>query len=86
VPIDFKARPGIAGKKAVLITACTAPWPYTIFVDESRGAINAMRNYTRKIDAAIVSKLVFTDTRFLNVKGKRERFEQKAYAIGQKIF
>jgi len=79
-------RPGIAGKKAVLITVCTAPWPYTIFVDESRGAINAMRNYTRKIEAAIMAKLVFTDSRFLNVKGKLERYEQKAYAIGQKIF
>jgi multimeric flavodoxin WrbA len=84
--LEMGPRPGIAGKKAVLITACTAPWPYTIFVDESRSTINAMRNYTRKIKAAIVAKLVFTDTRFLNVKGKMERYEKKAFTIGQKIF
>ncbi len=84
--LGFGPRPGVAGKEVVLVTACTAPWPYTAFVDESRGTINAMRNYTRKIEAAIMGKLIFTDSRFLNVKCKQERYEQKAYMIGQKLF
>ena len=86
LPLGFGPREGVAGKKAVFVSACTAPWPYTMIIDESKGAIRALRNYTRKIGADIVAKLVYTDSRFKNVKGKKERYEKKAYAIGEKLF
>jgi NAD(P)H-dependent FMN reductase len=31
------------GKKAVIVTACTTPWPFNFIANESRGAIKALR-------------------------------------------
>jgi putative NADPH-quinone reductase len=31
------------GKRAVIVTACTTPWPFNFIVPESRGAIRAVR-------------------------------------------
>jgi multimeric flavodoxin WrbA len=31
------------GKRAVIVTACTAPWPFNIILPESRGALRAVK-------------------------------------------
>ena len=31
------------GKRAVIVTACTTPWPFNFILPESRGAIRAVR-------------------------------------------
>lgn len=31
------------GKKAVLVSACTTPWPFNVWFNQSRGAIKALR-------------------------------------------
>ncbi len=85
VPLGFKPERSIAGKKIVLVTACTTPWPFNILLDESRGAIRAMKNYTRKIKGTIAGKIVYTDTRFKNMEGKRKRYEKKAYTLGLRV-
>ena len=85
IPLGFKPAASIAGKKIVLVTACTAPWPFNMLLDESRGAIGAMKNYTRKIKGTIAGKIVYTDSRFENVKGKRKRYEEKAYTLGLRV-
>ena len=85
VPLGFEPRDSVAGKKIVLVAACTAPWPFNILLDESRGAIRAMKNYTRKIKGTIAGKIVYTDTRFANMEGKRKRYEKKAYALGFRV-
>jgi putative NADPH-quinone reductase len=85
VPLGFKPEESVAGKKIVLVAACTAPWPFNILLDESRGALRAMKNYTRKIKGTIAGKIVYTDSRFQNVKGKRKRYEKKAYTLGLRV-
>ena len=36
-------EPLMKGKKCILISTCTTPWPWNIWFKQSRGAIRAMR-------------------------------------------
>lgn len=85
LPLGFGPRKEMRGKKVILITACTTPFPFNFLMDESRGAIRAVKNYTRKIKAKVIAKVIFTDSRFLNYKGKREKLENKCIEIGKKF-
>lgn len=51
------------GKPAVIVTACTAPWPFNILSPESRGAIRAVRSVLGAGGYKIVAKLVKPGTR-----------------------
>lgn len=46
------------GKPAVIVTACTTPWPLNFIVAESRGAIRAVRNVLHYGGYRILGKLV----------------------------
>jgi len=35
------------GKRAVVVTACTTPWPFNFILPESMGAIRAVREVLR---------------------------------------
>lgn len=85
VPLGFGPREHMRGKKAILITACTAPWPFNVLLDESRSAVRAMTHYTRKIEARVVGTIVFTDSRFLNMEGKEKRYLDKALKLGRNL-
>ena len=81
-PLGFGPRAHMESKKAILITACTTPWPFNVFMDESKNTLRAMNHYTRKIKAKVISKIVFTDSRFLNLKRKENKYLNKALKIG----
>jgi hypothetical protein len=36
-------EPRQKGKRAVIVTACTTPWPFNVIFPESRGAIRAVK-------------------------------------------
>jgi hypothetical protein len=36
-------EPRQKGKRAVIVTACTTPWPFNFILPESRGAIRAVK-------------------------------------------
>lgn len=83
-------RQELAGKRAVLILACTAPFPpfldRLIMIHEISDAMRAMVNYTRKMEMKIVARLVFHNT--LNpkfVEKHKERFFANAYKIGRQL-
>ena len=40
-------EPLMKGKKCVLLSTCTTPWPWNIWFNQSRGAIRAMREICR---------------------------------------
>ncbi len=69
-------------KKVIFITVCTAP--FNFLIDESKNVIRAVHHYSRKIKAKVISKIIFTDSRFLNEK-KQEKYLHKAFVIGKKI-
>ncbi len=85
VPIGLGPKKEMKNKKVVLITACTTPWPFNFIMDESRGTIRAMKNYTRKIKAKLIAKIIFTDSRFMNMKDKKQKYEYKAFKIGKNL-
>ncbi len=46
------------GKKAVIITACSTPWPLNFILPESRGAINAVKEVLGYGGYKIIGKVV----------------------------
>jgi multimeric flavodoxin WrbA len=82
LPLGFGPRTHMEGKKAIFITSCTTPWPFNVLMDESKNTLRAMNHYTRKIKAKVIGKIIFTDSRFLNVKGKENKYLNKAWKIG----
>ena len=45
------------GKRCILISTCTTPWPWNIWFKQSRGAIRAMREICRYSGFRIVSTI-----------------------------
>ncbi len=85
LPLGFGAKNEMKGKKAIFITACTTPFPFNYLMDESRNVIRAMHHYTRKIQAKVISKIIYSDSRFLNLKNKTEKILNKAFKIGKNL-
>jgi hypothetical protein len=74
-------EPRQKGKRAVIVTACTTPWPFNVILPESRGAIRAVKEVLHHSGY----KLVDTITRPGNDKSKQisSSLMEKA---GQAIF
>lgn len=51
------------GKKAVVVTACTTPWPFNFIFSESRGAISAVSEILRYGGYRVAGTLVRPGTR-----------------------
>lgn len=71
------------GKPAIMVTACTTPWPFSIIAAESRGALHALREVLHYGGYKIKGKVV--------APGTKKRAEippqnlAKARALGQRI-
>ena len=50
-------EPLMKGKKCILISTCTTPWPWNILFKQSRGAIRAMREIARYAGFKIVGTI-----------------------------
>ena len=50
-------EPLMKGKKCILISTCTTPWPWNILFKQSRGAIRAMREICRYSGFKIVTTI-----------------------------
>ena len=50
-------EPLMKGKKCILISTCTTPWPWNIWFKQSRGAIRAMREICRYSGFKIVATI-----------------------------
>ena len=55
-------EPLMKGKKCILISTCTTPWPWNILFKQSRGAIRAMREIDSYAGFKIVSNIEHGDT------------------------
>jgi putative NADPH-quinone reductase len=83
-------RPEMRDKRTVLILACSAPLPPPLgrlpMIHEVSDALQAMVNYTRKLEMKVLVRLVFTNTKDPQfVRKHRERFFAKAYEIGRRL-
>ena len=50
-------EPLMKGKKCILLSTCTTPWPFNIWFKQSRGAIRAMREIARYAGFDIVATI-----------------------------
>ena len=50
-------EPLMKGKKCILLSTCTTPWPFSSWFKQSRGAIRAMREIARYAGFKIVSTI-----------------------------
>lgn len=50
-------EPLMKGKKCVLLSTCTTPWPWNIWFKQSRGAIRAMREICRYSGFKVVATI-----------------------------
>ena len=71
------------GKRAVIVTACTTPWPFNFIVHESRGAIRAVREVLRYGGYKIVGTITKPGTK----KSKKisSSLTAKAKRLGKKL-
>ncbi|MFH1248681.1 MAG: NAD(P)H-dependent oxidoreductase [archaeon] len=76
----------MSGKKIIYLGACTVPWPFNLILNETPLFFKAMDAYAKDgLRAKIIAKLLFTDSRFFNLKVKKRRIIKKAYKIGRNI-
>jgi multimeric flavodoxin WrbA len=76
VPVALKAR----GKKAIIVTACSTPWPFSWVYNQSRAVRSRIKEVCRYSGIRIVKTLVFPGT--FGRKDIPRRYLDRAKKIG----
>lgn len=71
------------GKKAVLVTSCTTPFPFNVLAKQSTKAINAMKEILCYSGFKIQSKIVLPGTK--SMKDLPEKIQKKCQKVGRKL-
>jgi hypothetical protein len=71
------------GKKAILVTACSTPWPFNWIFNQSRFCLGRMREICKYSGQEIVSTFVLPGT--LIMKEIPDKYLIKAREIGRRI-
>ncbi|MBI9053260.1 MAG: flavodoxin family protein [Bacteroidales bacterium] len=71
------------GKKAIIVTACTTPYPFNFILAESRGAVNSVKEILKYGGYKIIGKLVKPGSK--NNSKINSRLINKAHKLGSKI-
>ncbi|MDT8419219.1 MAG: flavodoxin family protein [Desulfuromonadales bacterium] len=89
VPVFMGEKPGgmptprQKGKPAVIVTACTTPWPFNFILPESRGAIRAVREVLHYGGYKLVGTITKPGTR--TSKTISSSLTEKATRLGKKL-
>lgn len=89
VPVFLEERPrGLPiprqkGKMAVLVTACTAPWPFNFIFPVSRGALGAIKEVLHSGGYKVTGSIVKPGTKASTEIS--ERLKMKARRLGAKL-
>jgi len=75
--------PNQKGKPAIIVTACSAPYPFNFIYRESRGAISAVRKVLRSGGYRILGYVVKPGSTQPPVISKR--LQKKAFGVGQRF-
>jgi putative NADPH-quinone reductase len=76
-------QPRQKGKRAVVVTACTTPWPFNFILPESRGAIRAVREILHYGGYKIVGTIAKPGTK--KSKEISPSLMAKAKRLGEKL-
>jgi len=76
-------QPRQKGKRAVIVTACTTPWPFNFILPESRGAIRAVREVLHYGGYRVVGTITKPGTK--NSKEISSSLMAKTRRLGEKL-
>lgn len=76
-------QPRQKGKRAVVVTACTTPWPFNFILPESRGAIRAVREVLHYGGYTVVGTITKPGTK--KSKEISSSLRAKAKRLGEKL-
>jgi putative NADPH-quinone reductase len=76
-------QPRQKGKRAIIVTACTTPWPFNFILPESRGAIRAVREVLHYGGYKIVGTITKPGTK--KSKNMTSSLMAKAKRLGEKL-
>lgn len=76
-------KPRQKGKRAVVVTACTTPWPFNFIFPESRGAIRAVREVLHYGGYKIVGTITMPGTK--KSKEISPSLTAKARRLGEEV-
>ena len=76
-------QPRQKGKRAVIVTACTTPWPFNFILPESRGAIRAVKEVLHYGGYKLVGTITKPGTKKLNKISSS--LMEKAGRLGEKL-
>jgi len=82
---SFGAPPEIAGKRFIIVTSMTVPFPVSHISGDLRGVVGAMKIYVSNLKGRVISKIVYTDSLFRFLKKKERRYMRKARRIGNNL-
>lgn len=71
------------GKKAILVTACSTPWPFNWIFNQSRSCVSRMREICKYSGQEIVGTFVFPGT--LTMKEIPDKFLTRARELGRRL-
>lgn len=78
-PIALRAK----GKKAILVTSCTTPYPFNILLNQSRAAFDRIKEMCRYSGQKIIKTFVLPGT--LSMKEIPQKYLDRARNIGKGI-
>ena len=76
-------EPRQKGKRAVVVTACTTPWPFNFIFPESRGAIRAVREVLHYGGYKVLGTITKPGTK--KSKDISASLKAKAKRLGEKL-
>lgn len=76
-------EPKQKGKRAVVVTACTTPWPFNFILPENRGTIRAVREVLPNGGYKIVGKIIKPGTK--KSKEISSSLAEKVNRLGKKF-
>lgn len=82
---SFGSKPEMCGKKFIIITAMTVPFPVSHLSGDRSGVVRAMRTYVNNLKGRLVGKMIFSDSLFRFLRNKEKRFLQRAQRIGARL-
>lgn len=81
----FGPHPHLRGKRFIIVTAMTLPFPVSHLSGDLAGMMKAFKIYIGKMKGKLIGKAIFTDTIFRLLKNKEVRMMTKAYRVGGRI-
>jgi len=81
--IRYVPRPQLQGKRAALVVACVAPFPYNLLRSQSRGTIRALKTILRAGGVRIERVINVPDS--YNFEKKKARYLKKARQLAASI-